>query len=73
MGSHDQTLRLRDLKDGVVMEGHGSGVRLGTVSRDGRLIASGDADCLARRHRRTAHPCHEGLFRQALLAVLFLQ
>jgi WD40 repeat protein len=45
--STDQTIRLWDLKDGVVlkeMEGHGNWVRAVAVSRDGQLIASGDND-----------------------------
>lgn len=46
-GSYDKTLRLWDLKTGVVlkkMEGHRNMVWGSTVSRDGRLIASGDAN-----------------------------
>jgi WD40 repeat protein len=45
-GSWDKMLRLWDLKTGVMlkkMEGHGSGVWGLALSRDGRLIASGDA------------------------------
>jgi WD40 repeat protein len=45
--SADQTLILWNLKDGVVlkkMEGHKSSVRALAVSRDGKLIASGDDD-----------------------------
>ncbi|KAG1792993.1 uncharacterized protein HD556DRAFT_1444087 [Suillus plorans] len=44
-GSCDKTLRLWDLKTGVVlknMEGHRSDVQVLTVSGDGQLIASGD-------------------------------
>ncbi|KAG0700212.1 hypothetical protein DFH29DRAFT_1056381 [Suillus ampliporus] len=44
-GSFDKTLRLWDLKTGVVlkkMEGHRSEVRGMAVSRDGQMIASGD-------------------------------
>jgi WD40 repeat protein len=44
-GSKDKTLRLWDLKTGVVlkkMEGHSSRVWALAVSRDGQLIASGD-------------------------------
>ncbi|KAG2149068.1 uncharacterized protein EDB93DRAFT_358436 [Suillus bovinus] len=44
-GSGDKTLRLWDLKDGVVlkiMEGHCDWVGAVAISRDGRLIASGD-------------------------------
>ena len=44
-GSMDRTLRLWDLKEGIVlkkMEGHQDTVRSVTVSRDGQLIASGD-------------------------------
>jgi WD40 repeat protein len=44
-GSWDKTLRLWDLKTGVVlkkMEGHRSEVQALTVSRDGQIIASGD-------------------------------
>ncbi|KAG2130298.1 uncharacterized protein EDB93DRAFT_1255969 [Suillus bovinus] len=44
-GSCDKTLRLWDLKTGVVlkkMEGHRSDVQVLTVSRDGQLVASGD-------------------------------
>ncbi|OAX37567.1 WD40 repeat-like protein [Rhizopogon vinicolor AM-OR11-026] len=44
-GSIDKTLRLWNLKDGVVlkkMEGHQSTVKAVAVSRDGKLIASGD-------------------------------
>jgi WD40 repeat protein len=44
-GSLDKTLRLWDLKDGVVlkkMEGHRGGVRAVAVSQDGQFIASGD-------------------------------
>ena len=44
-GSMDRTLRLWDLKEGIVlkkMEGHQDIVRSVTVSRDGQLIASGD-------------------------------
>lgn len=43
--SIDKTLRLWDLKTGVVlkkMEGHSSEVRTLAISRDGRMIASGD-------------------------------
>ncbi|OAX32038.1 WD40 repeat-like protein, partial [Rhizopogon vinicolor AM-OR11-026] len=46
-GSCDKTLRLWDLKDGVVlkkMEGHSYKVAAVAVSRDGRMIASGDAN-----------------------------
>jgi WD40 repeat protein len=45
-GSWDKTLRLWDLKTGVVlkkMEGHSREVRALAVSRDGQMIASGDA------------------------------
>jgi len=45
--STDRTLILWNLKDGAVlkkMEGHKSGVRALAVSRDGKLIASGDAN-----------------------------
>jgi WD40 repeat protein len=45
--SHNKTIRLWDLKDGVVlkkMEGHNNKVRALAVSRDGQLIASGDDD-----------------------------
>ncbi|KAG1811605.1 WD40-repeat-containing domain protein [Suillus variegatus] len=44
-GSDDMTLRLWDLKTGVVlkkMEGHRNGLMRLAVSRDGQLIASGD-------------------------------
>jgi WD40 repeat protein len=44
--SDDKTIRLWNLKDGVVlkrMKGHGDRVRV-AVSRDGQLIASGDND-----------------------------
>jgi WD40 repeat protein len=44
-GSLDKTLRLWDLKTGVVlkkMEGHNKGVSRLAVTRDGQLIASGD-------------------------------
>jgi WD40 repeat protein len=44
-GSLDRTVRLWDLRDGVVlkkMEGHRGGVWAVAVSRDGQLIASGD-------------------------------
>jgi WD40 repeat protein len=44
-GSNDKTLRLWDLKTGVVlkkMEGHRKEVGALAVSRDGQLIASGD-------------------------------
>ncbi|KAG2147807.1 uncharacterized protein EDB93DRAFT_1328365 [Suillus bovinus] len=46
-GSEDKTLRMWDLKTGVVlkhMEGHRSGVLRLAVSRDGQLISSGDED-----------------------------
>ncbi|KIK35357.1 hypothetical protein CY34DRAFT_587345 [Suillus luteus UH-Slu-Lm8-n1] len=46
-GSDDKTLRLWDLETGVVlkkMEGHCSEVWALAVSRDGRMIASGDFD-----------------------------
>ncbi|KAG2337662.1 hypothetical protein BDR05DRAFT_1063130 [Suillus weaverae] len=46
-GSYDKTLRLWDLKTGVVlkkMEGHSNGVSILAVSQDGQLIASGDWD-----------------------------
>ncbi|OJA16347.1 hypothetical protein AZE42_10867 [Rhizopogon vesiculosus] len=46
-GSSDKTLRLWDLKDGVVlkkMEGHSYEVAAAAVSRDGRMIASGDVN-----------------------------
>ncbi|KAG2142871.1 uncharacterized protein EDB93DRAFT_1252134 [Suillus bovinus] len=46
-GSEDKTLRLWDLKTGVVlkhMEGHRSGVLRLAVSRDGQLISSGGED-----------------------------
>ncbi|OAX35388.1 hypothetical protein K503DRAFT_773522, partial [Rhizopogon vinicolor AM-OR11-026] len=46
-GSYDKTLRLWDLKDGVVlkkMEGHSYIVETVAVSRDGRMIASGDVN-----------------------------
>jgi WD40 repeat protein len=45
-GSWDKTLRVWDLETGVVlkkMEGHSSSVRALAVSRDGQMIASGDA------------------------------
>jgi WD40 repeat protein len=44
-GSFDKTLRLWDLKDGIMlkkMEGHHSWVQVVALSRDGQLIASGD-------------------------------
>jgi len=44
-GSYDKTLRIWDLKDGIVlkkMEGHHGFVRTVAGSRDGQLIASGD-------------------------------
>ncbi|KAG1896010.1 WD40-repeat-containing domain protein [Suillus fuscotomentosus] len=46
-GSYDKTLRLWDLETGVVwkkMEGHSSGVFALTISRDGKIIASGDTN-----------------------------
>ncbi|KAG1790421.1 uncharacterized protein HD556DRAFT_1446150 [Suillus plorans] len=46
-GSHDKTLRLWDLKTGILlkkMEGHCGRVLSLAVSRDGQLIASGDTD-----------------------------
>jgi len=45
--SDDKTLCLWDLKDGVVlkeMEGHGCWVKAVAVSKDGKLIASGDGE-----------------------------